>query len=557
MKLVNKYIFGLFALLALLSACSIREDVTNEPPTVADTKVRFELFTKAGTYGLPVSRAGAEESTVDRQPWVLVFQGTGGTASFVEAVRAELYNNKTYVYLEEQTGVCQLLILANPPSQFYVNNVGYAYTVDNFADVLGGHDLTYACQNLLTESLNNPQNTVPYVGQKLPMSDLVSIPKIAVSVTIPQINLERVVGKIVVRNTDPDFILEGVTSVMNAPKQGMFYNLTGILQQNIGAGNLIEYRESDEQYSADIVEAEMITATEQSTKTNPLYLYESHTQTNDTYLIIRGTYKGGTYFYKMAFVDDDLNVLSILRNTEYVFTITSVRGEGFATVADAKKSLASNTNLDFTVLVRDDSSYEMMSNNEYYLGVSNSHFEVYAPAGTGETYTAVTLITDCKTLFPDKRKITSLTSGLEIVSPADGIIPINTTAACDVQVKMAAGFTTGEIEVYLGNLRKVITVTRKDRVASGATTITEFIENGYYISAHVEDYNNHKWLQLAPGDGIVRNDPDFIYVDDGKITLKVERGIGSVRDGTIYVSARKDNKTQKIKVYITQATRQT
>lgn len=73
----------------------------------------------------------------------------------------------------------------------------------------------------------------------------------------------------------------------------------------------------------------------------------------------------------------------------------------------------------------------------------------------------------------------------------------------------------------------------------------------------MEDYDNHKWLQLAPGDGIVRNDPDFIYVDDGKITLKVERGIGSVRDGTIYVSARKDNKTQKIKVYITQATRQT
>lgn len=237
--------------------------------------------------------------------------------------------------------------------------------------------------------------------------------------------------------------------MMNAPKQGMFYNLTGILQQNIGAGNLIEYRESDEQYSADIVEAEMITATEQSTKTNPLYLYESHTQTNDTYLIIRGTYKGGTYFYKMAFVDDDLNVLSILRNTEYVFTITSVRGEGFATVADAKKSLASNTNLDFTVLVRDDSSYEMMSNNEYYLGVSNSHFEVYAPAGTGETYTAVTLITDCKTLFRIKGKITSLTSGLEIVSPADGIIPINTTAACDVQVKWRRDLQLGRLRCTL------------------------------------------------------------------------------------------------------------
>ena len=68
----------------------------------------------------------------------------------------------------------------------------------------------------------------------------------------------------------------------------------------------------------------------------------------------------------------------------------------------------------------------------------------------------------------------------------------------------------------------------------------------------MEDYNNHKWLQLAPGDGIVRNDPDFIYVDDGKITLNVGRGSSSVRSGTIYVSARKDNNTQRIKVHISQ-----
>ena len=552
MKLVNKYIFGLFALLALLSACSIREDVTNEPPTVADTKVRFELFTKAGTYGLPVSRAGAEESTVDRQPWVLVFQGTGGTANFVEAVRAELYNNKTYVYLEKQAGTCQLLILANPPSQFYVNGTGYAYTSDNFANVLGGRDLEYACQNLLSEALSNPRNTVPYVGQKLPMSDLVNVPKIDVSVTIPQINLERVVGKIIVRNTDPDFILKGIASVMNAPKQGMFYNLTGILQQNLGTGNLVEYREGDDMYDADIVKAENIVGG-QGTDASPLYLYESHTQTNDTYLIIRGTYKGGTYFYKMAFVDDDLNVLSILRNTEYVFTITSVRGEGFATALDAMESLASNTNLDFSVLVRDDSSYEMMSNNEYYLGVSNSHFEVYTLANSKDVYTAFTLITDCKTEFPDRHMlITSSESGLDIISPVGGIIPVNTTAPCNVEIKMAVGFTSGEIEVYLGNLRKIITVTRKDRVGYRGTTITEFIENGYYISAHVEDYNNHKWLQLAPGDGIVRNDPDFIYVDDGKITLNVGRGSSSVMSGTIYVSARKDNNTQRIKVHISQ-----
>ena len=155
-----------------------------------------------------------------------------------------------------------------------------------------------------------------------------------------------------------------------------------------------------------------------------------------------------------------------------------------------------------------------------------------------------------------RRTITSLTSGLEIVSPADGKIPVGTTTPYDVKIKVAAGFTTGQIEIYLGNLRKIVTVTRKDRVASGTATITTFMENGYYISARVEDYSNHTWLQLAPGDGIVRNDPDYIYVDDGLITLKIARGIGVVRNGTVYVSAREGTETKRIKVYITQAIRQ-
>ena len=92
-----------------------------------------------------------------------------------------------------------------------------------------------------------------------------------------------------------------------------------------------------------------------------------------------------------------------------------------------------------------------MSNNEYYLGVTNSHFEIYASAGTSDTYTAFIMITDCKTEFPDKRTITSLTSGLEIVAPANGKIPVSTDSPYEVKIKMLAGFTSGEIELYLGN----------------------------------------------------------------------------------------------------------
>lgn len=546
---IKIHIIYLLVLLTFFSACSIKEEVPGEPVTIGETKVRFELFTKAGTYGLPVSRAGENESVVDQQPWVLVFLGTGGTASFVEAVQAELYNGKTYVYLEEQAGNCQLLILANSPSRFYMNGVGYAYTADNFVNTLRGRDLDYACRNLLTEALIDPQYTVPYIGQKLPMSDLVNLSKIDASVTIPNIQLKRIVGKIVVENMDADFVLEGITVVANVAKNSKLHNLTDALEQNIGADNLVEYRK-DDSYALNIVDAEEIVTGGQTTKNNPLYVYETHSLSNDTYLVIRGHYKGESFFYKMALVNNDQHVLDILRNTEYIFTITSVRGRGFISMADAKASLASNTNLDYSILVQEESSYEIVSNNEYYLGVTNSHFEIYASAASGTAYVAFSLITDCKSESIGERTITA-TSGLRIVSPVDGMIPVSTTLPSQVKIEMLAGFTSGEIELRLGNLRKTVTVKRREQVTSSGTIISSFIDDGYYISAYVEDYVNHSWLKLGPEEGEVRNDPDYIYVDNGKIKLYVEKNTSGNREGVVYVSVGKGI-TQRIKVYITQ-----
>ena len=546
---IKIHIIYLLVLLTFFSACSIKEEVPGEPVTIGETKVRFELFTKAGTYGLPVSRAGENKSVVDQQPWVLVFLGTGGTASFVEAVQAELYNGKTYVYLEEQAGNCQLLILANSPNRFYMNGVGYAYTADNLVNTLRGRDLDYACRNLLTEALIDPQYTVPYSGQKLPMSDLVNLSKIDASVTIPNIQLKRIVGKIVVENTDADFVLEGITVVANVAKNSKLHNLTDALEQNIGAENLVEYRK-DDSYALNIVDAEEIVTGGQTTKNNPLYVYETHSLSNDTYLVIRGQYKGEMFFYKMALVNNDQHVLDILRNTEYIFTITSVRGRGFISMADAKASLTSNTNLDYSILVQEESSYEIVSNNEYYLGVTNSHFEIYASAASGTAYVAFSLITDCKSESIGERTITA-TSGLRIVSPVDGMIPVSTTLPSQVKIEMLAGFTSGEIELRLGNLRKTVTVKRREQVTSSGTIISSFIDDGYYISAYVEDYVNHSWLKLGPEEGEVRNDPDYIYVDNGKIKLYVEQNTSGNREGVVYVSVGKGI-TQRIKVYITQ-----
>lgn len=58
------------------------------------------------SYGLPVTRAAANENALDQTPWVLVFTGTNGNATFAEAAQAEYNNGKSYVFLDIQTGPC-------------------------------------------------------------------------------------------------------------------------------------------------------------------------------------------------------------------------------------------------------------------------------------------------------------------------------------------------------------------------------------------------------------------------------------------------------------------
>lgn len=102
----------ILVLLTLFSACSDRRDIE---PLAGNQKIRFELFARSGSQGLPVARSGANESSVSTRPWVLVFRGTGTNASFVEAVQAEEFSDGTYVYLTSQSDPCQLLVLANSP----------------------------------------------------------------------------------------------------------------------------------------------------------------------------------------------------------------------------------------------------------------------------------------------------------------------------------------------------------------------------------------------------------------------------------------------------------
>lgn len=553
--MAKAYIYYFIGLLSLLfQACTTGEELKeNSPPS--NNKIQFELYTKSSSYGLPITRAGANENALDQTPWVLVFTGSDGNATFAEAAKAEYNNGKSYVYLDKQTGPCQLLMLANPQDKFYIGSTAYDYSEDGFNAALKDpvRSLQYASEKILTEPLGNPQTTAPFVGEKLSMNALVSVSGIDVGIPIPTVELKRVAAKIVVSSTSPYFTLLGITAVVNTSKQSRLYNWNSSL--TYANTNLIEYR-SNASYSPDFIQAES-----NSTASNPLYLYESgyDDADNDTYLIIRGEYRGQASYYKMGLVANGER-LDVERNYLYEFTITSVEGPGYATIEDVKKSLASNTGLNYEVLIQGNSGYEIQANNDYYLGVTNSHYELYAPQNGATEYTAFTMVTDCKTPFPDKRTVRSLTTGLEIVAPSDGLIPLSSTTPYDVKIKVANGFTEGEIEIHLGSLQKIITVRRYAPVSTG-TVISNFTPDvGKYTSAYIENYpmidsntpNPSNWLQLSPGGEPVRNDPHRITVDNGLIDLHVN-GSG---EGDAYVSMSKKiteylTAEQRIKVHIT------
>lgn len=583
-----KIIFCFLAFLLVMTGCEREVLLSNKPEEPSEEKVQIEIFTRVDSYRLPSTKGVNDESKLGMTPWILVFKGNdAANATFVEAVQAFEMAGKRYVLLTRQlTGTkYQLLILANPQSHFYYGdaNTGHAFTVDKFNEKLikGVTSLSIACANLLTEPMATPShNIIPYsgVGETIPMSYLLQVDGISSSTKIENtdgssLELIRAVSKIVIVNNAANFIFKGITSVVNASRQGVLHNYTGVIS---GTSGLTELR-YDNSYSSPLVVASAVSGG-QSTANRPVYLYESPVS-NNTYFIIQGTYEGRDYFYKMAIVDTNQALMVLERNKSYTFTIRKAHGPGYDTVADAKVSKPSNTDLDYGLLIDDSNTYEMMANNDYYLGVSNSIFFTYA--NEDANYEAFKLITDCKRDFPNSNSISDESSAADgayhVVSPTQ--IPIAGNSNPDpnitsvvVNVKNTLqNYRAAYVTLKLGNLEKLIHINRRsavdargERIKYMPTTNTDPAireENYYCLSAYVEDnvtYNPKNWIKLRPSSGDERNDTDNITVDDGTILIDVLSNTSTnKRSGIVYLTTINNNSssgmtTQRIKIDITQ-----
>jgi len=601
MKGVILHIIKLFSclLLLLMTACAQGElagHPSGDGGTDGGDKIQIEIFTRANSYQLPSARA--TENQVNMTPWILVFKGEGAGAVFVEAVQAFEMASKRYVLLTRQPAGSkyQLLILANPQNNFdygdAASSVSYVFNETNIKNKLTeGVTLGVACEKLLTEPLSDsPLTVLPYSGtnETIPMSYLLEVDQIDNTTKIAttggeSLLLTRIITKVVVENKATNFSLMGVVSVMNVPRQGRLHKIDNAVMDN--TGNLTKY-----QYDADYLLAGANAITDgQSTAGNPIYLYESDTQ-NDMYLIIKGYYDSKVYYYKMAIVDGDLDPMALLRNCEYTFTITNAKGRGYDSLVDAEASKASNTDLDFKIIVDDSSSYEIMANNDYYLGVSNSVFILY---GDKETeYEAFKLVTDCEINFPDAATIEDNESevadwSFQFRSPADGRIPVVTEISTNPRITPVGVYVSNWLMYYeegiddrknayitlkLGNLEKQVHIRQRKPVPAEGNVYkymptynidTSGNEVNYFcLTGQVEDGDDNPkdWIKLRPSTMADREDTDRIIVEDGKIFIEVlPNTTSSRRNGIVYLTTIMpdgsyvgDGGVKRIKINITQ-----
>ena len=160
--------------------------------------------------------------------------------------------------------------------------------------------------------------------------------------------------------------------------------------------------------------------------TDPYYLYE-HAYTGEsttyTYVIIKGTYKGSSYYYKIDLVHRNGSVIEyydILRNFNYKVNITNVSAIGASSVTDAADGIASN-NLSSSVDI------------ENLTNVSDGEARLYV-SYTSKTLVSANQVTLLYKYIPSIESPTVTSNGDVSILVADGgnVISNYTVASSDV-----------------------------------------------------------------------------------------------------------------------------
>ena len=300
-------------------------------------------------------------------------------------------------------------------------------------------------------------------NDRIPMWGETSFTVTAATTSVP-ISVRRMVAKINVNivgaTAQADFELRTVSLTNNTVKGYVIPDATKF------AGGLPTLNEVDRIVASD-EEFLSFTANDATKCIEQIYTFENekkgeYNDGTDNWLdnlciIVGGSYKGGTTtYYRLDFIKSDGTWIdNIMRNYCYVFNITAVKGNGFATEEEALKSAPMNMDagvIDWT----DDDFNDISFDGQYSLAVSKSYIELRME-GTAQSM-------DITTDAEDGWVVESSTKPAWLtISPSSsstpGRVTINVEATAIVQ---GSGDRDGVFYVTAGRLRKQITVKQLD-----------------------------------------------------------------------------------------------
>ena len=545
-----------FMLLLLLSCVKECFDT----PQAETGKVQLELFTRAYDYPVPVVRAGTDEYGVNYELWLLVFKGHDNNATFVEAVKSYFISgiNKTYAeFTRQPVDDYQILILANTQVQtnfFTQDGTPHHFAANDFATTFAGSTLSFVCENLLTEPLNNPQTTVPFASSRIPMTHLLKgLTAIDESTQIGsetnKLKLMRATARLDMRNYAPNFEMLGITLAANIARQTRWHNLDIATAFPQSAATVNYSKETTPGIYQDLVAFD----SSGSSENDPIYFYES-SRLDNPYIIVHAKYNGNECYYKLALVDAARTAIDLKRNYCYTFTIGSVAGQGWDTMQDAIASPSYNNTIVSTTLTIDRvSAHESTAFGDYFLSVSNSRYVAYTNnASAADVYTVSNVFyggTIPLDIAEVKMTLAGATfeNGTTTLSLGTSPLPVNST---EIKLKNFTG-NTAKLDIKLGNIIKRITIEKKPALAANAMLELHTDLGVDCLSATV-DNGALSWITLHPSGSDNRNDIGHIVVDDGQIRMRV-LSASSSRTGTVYLSTiNVPNIGQRIKIDVIQ-----
>lgn len=488
-----------FFICSLLSCTDENEFKQNNIlPDAPNGFVNIEFDLKSGSFHKPATKVIRSDSDFDA-PWVLSFklQNQGSPhpdTFFVEAVKAQISDGKYYMQLRRSTDPHLLYFVANADK--VIENKKSLFATKTYGQVMSlltfGNPSRDANFGLIP--LSNPQGSVPFANQNIPMTATAQLNKIVKGIKLSEtVNLQRIVSKIYVDATKANqkngFVLTGLT-VIDVPSIGYMNNELNI--QSVQPQSIIDYgRKTGSARLTRLVLENIENNTTYFPGTDrPIYVYPflENDPRGGVYQVIFSGHFGDniTKYFKIKLGGPDNPVALSKPNTSFLINIESIATSGYISLEHALQFEPSTGVV--TKVTLTDQAHEIIANNKYFLGLSNSEIQLYAD-GKQRSVTVATITTNAF-----NSGVTAPTTRIELVSGtnlslvAEQTISSNST---DIKVDFNDQQTaTGTIRVTIGDLTRDIIVKKDQPVignySSGSKGI--MIANDI-ISAHVVDNN--------------------------------------------------------------------